>query len=339
MDGSTGTGFGGKKGCDEMTVSLMMLAAMLGVYADPGSSAETKAVRDRLANGTAPLLQALQSVGSAERPKVLSALEAAPAKLPDWMVQADEHLVIVGTPAEGPIAKLVKGYTYGLDCEKKGFYRLGLGRFKGDVGIVETAFNPWLYSDKVNDTEKSTLMIRISGTTPKGVQLAAKAFESGMINGAVLGEGAQRTETSILDLEVSAEPPPAELTSRFDGAAGLTYAGWTQCPAQEYRAYLDWGAQHEPRRVWRLKYLAADSLDSASGVTWANSPLPMAFGNAVTIAAFDAASDAAAVRAAIVAKYGSATLPYPTDEVDYGAGEIIVSVIGSNLIFDARRSK
>ena len=284
-----------------MAIGAILLAAALGVYADPGAAQETTTARDLVKTGTAPLLQALKAVGSAEAPSVLAALQEAPASLPGWMAQADAHLVVVGTPADGPIAKLVKGYTYGLDCEKKEFFRLGLGRFRGDVGVVETVFNPWLYSDKVNDTEKSTLMIRISGTTPKGVALAAQAFQNGLINGAVLGAGAVRTETSILDLEVSAEPPPAALLTRFGGAPGLVYAGWTQCPAQEYRAYLDWGAQHEPRRVWRLKYLAADSLDSASGVTWANSPLPMAFGNAVTIAAFDAASDAAAVRAAIVA--------------------------------------
>ena len=322
-----------------MAIGAILLAAALGVYADPGAAQETTTARDLVKTGTAPLLQALKAVGSAEAPSVLADLQEAPTRLPGWMAQADAHLVVVGTPADGPIAKLVKGYTYGLDCEKKEFFRLGLGRFRGDVGVVETVFNPWLYSDKVNDTEKSTLMIRISGTTPKGVALAAQAFQNGLINGAVLGAGAVRTETSILDLEVSAEPPPAALLTRFGGAPGLVYAGWTQCPAQEYRAYLDWGAQHEPRRVWRLKYLAADSLDSASGVTWANSPLSMAFGNAVTIAAFESDCDAKAVREAIMAKYGTATLPYPTDEVNYGAGEIVVSVIGSNLIFDARRSK
>lgn len=322
-----------------MGFACWMLAAVLGVYADPGAAKETLAARDRIAAGTAPLLQALQAVGSAERPKILAGLESAPAKQMDWMVQADEHLVIVGTPAEGEIAKLVKGYTYGLDCRKKELFRLGLGRFRGDIGIVETAFNPWLYSDRVNDTLKSTLMVRISGTTPKGVALAAEAFERGLINGVVLGKGAVRTETSILDLEVSDEAPPSDLLERFGGGAGLIYAGWTQCPAQEYRAYLDWGAVHEPLRVWRLKYLASDSLDSASGATWANSPLPMAFGNAVTIASFAESSDAAAVRDAIVAKCGSATLPYPTDEVGYGTGEIAVSVSGSRLLFDARSSK
>ena len=190
-----------------MAIGAILLAAALGVYADPGAAQETTTARDLVKTGTAPLLQALKAVGSAEAPSVLADLQEAPASLPGWMAQADAHLVVVGTPADGPIAKLVKGYTYGLDCEKKEFFRLGLGRFRGDVGVVETVFNPWLYSDKVNDTEKSTLMIRISGTTPKGVALAAQAFQNGLINGAVLGAGAVRTETSILDLEVSAEPP------------------------------------------------------------------------------------------------------------------------------------
>ena len=147
-----------------MAIGAILLAAALGVYADPGAAQETTTARDLVKTGTAPLLQALKAVGSAEAPSVLAALQEAPASLPGWMAQADAHLVVVGTPADGPIAKLVKGYTYGLDCEKKEFFRLGLGRFRGDVGVVETVFNPWLYSDKVNDTEKSTLMIRISGT-------------------------------------------------------------------------------------------------------------------------------------------------------------------------------
>ena len=189
---------------------------------------------------------------------------------------------------------------------------------------METLFNLWLYSDCVADAPRSTLLVRISGTTPEGVKLARAAFCNGMNNGVVLGKGAKRTETSILDLDPSDEPPPTEVLSRLAVPAGCVYAGWSQCPAQEYRAFLDWGAAEDPRRVWRVKYLTADSLKSASGTTWADSPLLSAFGHAVTIA--DCRTETAAKR--ILETMPSHAVDFPRDEVGYGKGKVRFLVQG-----------
>ncbi|MGN0833099.1 MAG: hypothetical protein ACI4RD_05565 [Kiritimatiellia bacterium] len=279
----------------------------------------------------APLVQALAAVRDPGVWADGSKFESAPVSQETWMRQANAHVLLEGVPAEGTVFGRARGWTYGIDCEKRELFRLGLGRFVGDVGCVETLFNPWLYSDRVADAPRSTLLVRISGTTPAGVRLARAAFCQGMNNGVVLGRSARRTETSILDLDPSDEPPPADVIAQLKVPADCVYAGWSQCPAQEYRAYLDWGATDEPRRVWRLKYLTESSLASASGATWADSPLLAAFGHAVTIA--DLCSEANARR--VLAGVGPAARAYPTDEVGYGPGQVRFRVLGRYFLMSS----
>ena len=235
----------------------------------------------------APLLRAL---GGA---RVVLALEAEPKDKAKWNAQALNHVVLAGVSGEDDVFKKTVGFSFAIDSEKRELYRLGYGRFSDDVGCVETRFNPWLYSNRFDDNPFSTLLVRISGTSEAGVKLAAEAFKNGMNNGVVLGLGAARVEASILDLEPSAEPPP-RMPDAFEkkGAKRLVFAGWTQCPANEYRAMLDLGARAEPRRIWRAKYLSEDSLASASASAWVDGPASVAPGNAVTIAEFASAEDA-----------------------------------------------
>ena len=277
----------------------------------------------------APLIAALRATGAGTGPQGLSVLEAQPKDRRVWEDQANRHLVLVGTPDDGAALERVRGFTYGIDCRKKELFRLGLGRFCGDVGVVETQFNPWLYSDRIEDTPESKLMVRLSGTTTKGVALAVEAFKKGMNNGVVLGANAKRVEKSIIDLDPSAEPPPAVALSHVVVPKGFAYAGWTQCPAQEYRAYVDWGAPSEPRRVWRAKYLGPGSLAGAEAPTWARSPLPVAFANAVTIAEFADENSAATALSGLVRRNGGKdSIPYPKDEYVYGEGSVRFSRVG-----------
>lgn len=276
----------------------------------------------------APLVQALAAVRDPGSWAEGAAFEVAPVSQESWMRQANAHVFLEGLPEAGSVCARAKGWTYGIDLEKKELFRLGLGRFRGDVGCVETLFNLWLYSDCVADAPRSTLLVRISGTTPEGVKLARAAFCNGMNNGVVLGKSARRVERSILDLDPSDEPPPTEVLSRLAVPAGCVYAGWSQCPAQEYRAFLDWGAAEDPRRVWRVKYLMSDSLKSASGTTWADSPLLSAFGHAVTIA--DCRTETAAKR--ILETMPSHAVDFPRDEVGYGKGKVRFLVQGRYFI-------
>lgn len=283
----------------------------------------------------APLVQALAAVHDPGNWAEGSSFEIAPTSQDVWMRQANVHVFLEGLPEAGSVCERAKGWTYGIDLEKKELFRLGLGRFRGDVGCVETLFNPWLYSDRVADAPRSTLLVRISGTTPEGVRLAREAFCKGMNNGVVLGKSARRIEGSILDLDPSDESPPKDVVAGIKVPTGCVYAGWSQCPAQEYRAYLDWGAKKEPRRVWRLKYMSRDSLASASGATWADSPLLQAFGHAVTIAEFETEADAKSV----LARVGLGDRAYPKDEAGYGAGKVRFRSVGRYFLMSSLPEK
>ena len=308
-----------------LSASAFASSRPLWVYAEDGAYAAIDLSQ-------APLVKALGA--SLERH---DALEAEPARKEQWLAQGEAHIVVLGTPGEGDVARKTMGFTYGIDTGKKEAYRLGFGRFRGDVGFVETRFNPWLYSNRVDDHADSTLLVRIGGTTPKGVELAAAAFVQGLNNGLVLGPGAQRVEETILDLDPSVEPPPAQPERIGD----LVLAGWTQCPAQEYRAMLDLGAQKEPRRMWRVKYLAPDALATASDAAWIFGPQAMSWGNAVTIAEFDDPADAQRTWEGIarqkgVKREGSVlTVPFPTDEaMPKSLGTIRYRVEGKRLVAD-----
>ena len=248
------------------------------VFHGSGAAAESLA--------EAPLLRALGV------PRVEMQLEAEPKDKSKWTLQGLNHIVLAGISDEDAVFKKTVGFSFAIDTEKRELYRLGYGRFSGNVGCVETRFNPWLYSNHFDDNPFSTLLVRISGTTEAGVKLAAEAFKNGMNNGVVLGIGAARAESTILDLEPSDESPPNMPAVIEKNGKKLVFAGWTQCPANEYRAMLDLGAKAEPRRIWRVKYLSAESLATASASAWIDGPAAIAPGNALIIAEFGSAEDA-----------------------------------------------
>lgn len=287
----------------------------------------------------APLLDALKQFGTPAIRLDSEATDPNPERTADWMKLATNNLLVVGIADSSPLLRRTRGHTYGFNTASNELYRLGLGRFQGDIGCVETLFNPWLYSDRVDDAPKSTLLIRITATTQKGLKLALAAFEKGLNNGIVMPPDARRTETSILDLTPSQRPPPEVILKTIPPPKTYCYAGWTQCPAQEYRAWLDWGSAHEPQTIWRIKYLSPHALVSASGATWANSPLALAFGNAVTIARFDSEASASAAFAALQKQSGQTSgvlrFPYPKDEVDYGPGAIRVYRLGDAILMNS----
>ena len=299
------------------------------VCADASAAAETLAARDSLAVSGAPLLAALAKTQKAGAPERAPLPQAEPSDRAVWRSQGLDHIVLVGTPDEGAAATRTMGTTYGVDTARRELFRLGLGRFQGDIGFVESRMNPWLWSDRFDDNPFSTILVRIGGTTPRGVALAAEAFAAGMNNGVVLGPGARRVETSILDRDPStALPPPLP---RLIG--DLVYAGWTQPTEAEARAFLDWGAETQPDALWRVKYLVPNALETGSGAAWTLGPAALAWGNAVLLARFADPAEPPRVLAAIrtapgakevvdsashlsslVTRHLSLTLPMPADE-------------------------
>ena len=306
------------------------------VSADAASAAETRAAADALAEEGAPLLRALVATQSSESPVRAPAPEADPSARDIWRAQGLNHIVLLGTPSEGAAAARTMGTRFGVDEANHELFSLGFGRFRGDVGFVECRPNPWLWSDRFDDNPFTTVFVRIGGTTPRGVALAARAFSNGMLNGIVLGTGARRVETSILDRDPDPTPPPL-LPERI---GDLVFAGWSQPPENEARAFLDWGASAQPLSLWRVKYLAPGALETGSGAAWTLGPSALAWGNAALLAHFGDAADPSRVLAAmrtapgakevpesstrpsspdtrhssLVTRHSSLTLPMPADE-------------------------
>ncbi len=247
--------------------------------ADPAIRKATESLAE------SPVFKAMIDCGGAAAEKV--DFMASEKLLPDsaFRLAAFNHLVVVGLPEQDALLKKCWGHQIGL--RPGGLDVLGYGKWKGDFGTVECDWNPFLYSEKVKTNGFSTVLVKISGTSVAGVLKAVKAFDAGMLNGIVpAGKGALE-ETSILDLAPDDTPPPALLAK----AGAFVRAGWTQPSAIEYRAYIDLGGA-EPKRIWRVKYLAPKTMDDVSAKGWVNGLHRMAYGNAATIAEFKDAAEA-----------------------------------------------
>ncbi len=260
---------------------------------------------------------------------------------------AYNHLVVVGLPSSDPLMKRIWEHYLTVDEKEKTAYAQGWGHLKGDLGYIESDRNPFLHNQRIPSAPFETVVIKITGNSLAGVQAAAKAFRGGLFNGLVPAGPWQRPKTTILDLDPLTEPPAMRLPVTLPPAqnfAGATLAGWSQCPANEYRAYLDLG-QAEPKHVWRGKYLVDGALKQAGSIGWLQGLHRMAFGNAVTIAEFAtpaaAASAATAISAADKAWKPIPSLAgtpaweadQPTDEgLKPSGGKIIVQARGRFLL-------
>lgn len=320
---------------------------------DAGASDATRLLRDSLADHPTPLFRALAATHALGDSIARDDFVAFP-KIPKhdarervWERQAFNHLVLVGLPTDGPAMERTKGFTYAIDVEKREVYRLGFGRFRGDIGVVETTFNPYLYSEQIHDNPFSTLLVRITGTTQRGIELAAEAFRSGLCNGIVLGPDAVRAETSILDREPDGAPATKFPQSLPDGNGGtLEFAGWMQAPENDYRAYLDWGAKEQPASIERVKYFSRGALDTSGPAAWVNAPFPMAWGNAVNVVRFASEDDAEAVFAMVrretrdatdseVAGIAAFAVPFPKDEAQSVPGRTVFFRKGAVLVLSS----
>ncbi len=198
---------------------------------------------------------------------------------------AFNHLVLVGLPEQDDLLKKCRGYQIGLHPGEVNVR--GYGHWKGDIGTVECDWNPFLYSHKVKTNPFTTLCVKISGTSVKGVLKAVEAFTSGLLNGIVPAGEIELVEESILDMK-----PDFVAPSGFPATAGPFFqAGWTQPSAMEYRAYIDF-AGFEPKRLWRVKYLEPKVFDDVSAKAWVNGLHRLAYGNAITFVEFASEEEA-----------------------------------------------
>jgi hypothetical protein len=240
-----------------------------------------------------PLLKALEKTNHANGIH----LQSSEALLKDKNLAAYNNLIVIGLPGADPLIDKVWDHYATIDTRNKTLYAQGWGYLAGDLGYIESDRNPFLHSQNIKSAPFETVLVKISGTSKAGLRAAAAAFWRGLINGIVPAGNWTRPESTILDLDPNIDPCPLTFPE------GAPIAGWTQVPANEYRAYADIGPA-EPVHVWRIKYLPADALDQVAMVGWLNSLQRMAWGNAVTVAEFQTADLATKTATAIGRSHG-----------------------------------
>ncbi len=223
---------------------------------------------------------------------------------------AFNHLIVIGLRSSDPLLVKVWEHYAAVDETAKSIYAQGWGALAGDLGYIESDRNPFLHSRKIKEAPFETILVKISGTSEAGVLAAVKAFrEQGLINGIVPAGVLTRQRQTLLDLDPLVTPCPLPLPTRVavqdaKGVAGeALLGGWTQVPANEYRAAIDAGGA-EPAHVWRAKYLVPGALAQAKTPGWMAGPHRMAYGNTVNVSEFADAVTAGRVAAAIGAGAG-----------------------------------
>lgn len=215
--------------------------------------------------------------------------------------RAYSHLVIIGLPDDPLVAAV---WQREARIMKQGFYVFGFGYLPGDVGYIESDRNPFLHSDGIVSTPFETEIVTISGSTPRGVALAANAFlKHSIINGVITAAPVNRTFKTLLDRD----PLPQEFTlpDFIPAAVGEAIQVGVTMPAEnEYREVLA-DAGSEPNRMWRVKYYLPGVWDGAGSAAafdaYSQGLHRRAYGNSLWAAQFDTEQRAAEAAKTIAA--------------------------------------
>ncbi len=226
-----------------------------------------------------PLFSALIATQKASPATVVDSASFDNPKLYDR--SAFNHLVVIGIAGADPMLVRVQGFQTRIDPKERTMWMEGFGKLRGDLGLIETERNPYLHSQRIDRADFDTCLIKLTGTSEAGVMQAIKDFRAGMLNGISAGKKPERPLKTLLDLDPFADPPPETPAILH----GWHRAGWMQCAANEYRAFLDAGGT-EPSRLWRIKYLPPGAMNGMGAKNWLAGPYRLAFGNAVVLAEF-----------------------------------------------------
>ena len=248
------------------------------------------AAAERVRSATTPLLGVLaegRPVAAGES-RMLAA--GAREKL------AWNHVIVLGL-AEDPLVR--QAWQHEARAEPAGWYGFGFGVIAGEVGWIESGFNPWLHSTAIAKPPYETQCIAITGSSPAGVAAAAEAFlAQGLVNGVVARTGWSRPQSTLLDRDpLTGE---ADLPAWLPVKAGpWTRIALTQCGADVSHGILA-DAGVEPAACWLVKYHRPGVWDGA-GAAFARRHYVAglhrrAFANAVLLARF---ADPAAAAAAL----------------------------------------
>ncbi len=263
----------------------------IGCAPNAPSAIHQAVLRLKAAAATHPTLRALQGRGT------LEAGALAPAGTDEL---ARSNLILVGLP-DDPRIQEARQYAaeFGTD---RSVYIFGFGRFRGDLGYLESGSNPWLHSEHTAELPFETNVIILTGTSVKGVELAVSAFLRAQLVNGLVGTG-ERLETTLLDRA----PAPPELT--LPAALPRSWSDWlllgvTDCGADVGRGLLQ-TAGREPDRVLLLKYYRPGAWEAPghAGVVdnYLNGLDRCAYGNALLLAAYADPKTAAEVAGRLAA--------------------------------------
>jgi hypothetical protein len=238
-----------------------------------------------------------------------------------------------------------------------GYYAAGYGTFPNDpaqpVGYVEWDRNPfWHYATNLlrsdpsqqkspaTDTPANQLpyrqIIRITGNTPAGVALAAKAvLDRHLLTGIVTPNNAMPGPMGLFSIDTAhaAWPETAPMwiptSDLHDGSLSLMFAGWHLAHSMTYAGFEEASGQ-AALHIWRVKYLTEKLWDYAPQVVvdpafpMSRSPLfeaslaRRASGNEFFVAELPSAQAAASARDALIAtlnKNKVTQAPWKQDDV------------------------
>ncbi len=164
--------------------------------------------------------------------------------------RAYPNLVVVGL-MDDPLVQQV--WQREAKIEGNRIYVHGVGRLEGDIGYIESERNPFLYSSEINKVPYTAMVVTLTGTTPKGVELAVRAFlDKGLVNGTVAGSGWIRYDTSLLD-QPPLRPEFEVPTVLPENVGDFRLIGLTACSEPDYRGVLAVTGER-PSEMWRAKY-------------------------------------------------------------------------------------
>jgi len=183
---------------------------------------------DRVLQATAqhPLLSILASGGKPTQVEDTQVLLSGPLNN-----RALTNLIVIGLP-DDPMVKACLQREARFD--KGGVvYVFGFGYFQGDVGVVESERNPFLYSAPAANAPYSAHVLVLTGSTPAGVALAVDAFlRDGIINGVAVAGAVQRPKPCLIEAApwTPAFRPPAGIVPPSPSwkQIGVTLMGGTE---------------------------------------------------------------------------------------------------------------
>jgi hypothetical protein len=239
--------------------------------------------------GTQPLLKAMAGENP---PAALSDSTALAEGKPS--ARAYCHLIVIGLPTD-PLIEA--GWQREAKVTDGDFYIFGFGHFGGDIGYIESDRNPFLHSRFIPTAPYETEMVTLTGSTPAGVALATQAFiDKDLVNGVVAAPGWKRSAPNLLQhdpLDPGFAVPDWVPTQLGD----WTKIGVTQASEDEYRGVEQDTGTH-PQEIWRIKYYKDGAWDGAGAgsamLNYVNGLHRRAYGNALWIARFSSADEAAA---------------------------------------------